>query len=152
MKRLLLSIATVILAVSAAQAQRLVIGERVPEMKITTWYNGTVPPLGKATLVDFFHTPNEQCVANLPRLNELQTAHNERLNVVVIAREGLDKVSPFLDGKGYRFYAGIDDAGKTFTAYGVRFVPFAALIDARGRLVWTGNVASLTNEIIEKAF
>ena len=152
MKRLLLSIATIIIAVSAVQAQRLVIGEKAPDIKIVEWLDGKAAAGGKATLIDFFHSSNEQCVSNLAKLNSLHGAYGSRMNVIAVSREGMDKLQPFVSGKGYGFYAGLDDAGKTFTAYGVRFVPFAALIDARGRLVWTGNVASLTNDIIEKAF
>lgn len=152
MRKLLLSILALTFALSAAQAQRLIIGEKAPDIKIAEWLGGKAAAGGKATLIDFFHSSNEQCVANLEKLNSLHSAYGSRMNVIAVSRESLDKLQPFVSGKGYGFYAGIDDGGKTFTAYGVRFVPFAALIDTRGRLVWTGNVAALTNDMIEKAF
>ena len=152
MKRILFSLLAVTFATAAIQAQRLVIGEKAPEIKVAEWQDGRTPSIaGKAYVVDFFLSSNSQCIDNLPKLHALQTTHNGKLNVILISREGLDKVKPFTDGKRYEFYAGQDDNEKTFTGYSVRFVPFAALADARGRLVWTGNIASLTNEIIEKA-
>jgi len=152
MKKLILSIFIFLLASAGAQAQRLVIGEKAPEVRVSQWMDGRTPSISsKAYLVDFFHSSNDQCVANLPKLNSLQNSYSGRLNVISISREGLDKIEPFTTGKNYSFYIGVDDGGKTFTGYGVRFVPFSALMDARGKLVWTGNVANLTNDIIDKA-
>lgn len=152
MKRLLFSILTLLFLSTAVQAQRLVIGEKAPDVRVSEWMNGHAPAMaGRAYLVDFFHTSNDQCVANLGKLHSLHTAYGGRLNVISISREGLDKVQPFVSGKGYGFYIGLDDGGKTFTNYGVRFVPFAALVDAKGKLVWTGNVSALTNDIVDKA-
>jgi len=152
MKKGLFSLIIFLLASAGAQAQRLVIGEKAPEVRVSQWMDGRAPSLsGKACLVDFFHSSNDQCVANLPKLSSLQSTYTGRLNVISISREGLDKIEPFTTGKNYGFYIGMDDGGKTFTGYGVRFVPFAALLDARGKLVWTGNMANLTNDIIDKA-
>jgi hypothetical protein len=151
MKKIWFSLIALVLTATAAQAQRLVIGEKAPEIKVSQWVDSRAAAGNKATLVDFFHSSNAQCIANLPKLNTLQETYGARLNVIVVSSEGMDKLTPCLDGKGYGFYAGTDDAGKTFAAYAVRFVPFAALIDSRGRLVWTGNVASLTDETIKKA-
>ncbi len=150
MKNILLTLGLLALTVPA-QAQRLIIGEKTPEIQIAQWVENRAASSGKATLIDFFHSGNQQSVNNLNKLDGLETAYGSRLNIVVISQETMEVFRPFIVDKGYGFYAGIDDNGKTFTAYGVRFVPFAALIDAKGRLVWTGNVAALTDEIIKKA-
>ena len=149
---MLLSILGVLLFSSALQAQRLVIGEKAPEVRISEWYAARTPAMAnRPFLVDFFLSSNDRCVANLAKLEALHTTYGGRLNVIAVSREESDKVAPFVEGKGYGFYIGRDEGDKTFTNYGVRFVPFAALVDARGRLVWTGNVASLTDDIIDKA-
>lgn len=153
MKKLILCIIIVFFGCTGrAQAQRLVIGEKAPEIKVGEWLGGREPALsGKVFLVDFFHSSNDQCVRNLKELQEIHNRYGSKLNVILVARESLDKISPHLSGKGYGFYMGIDDQGKTFNGYSVRFVPFAALVDARGRLIWTGNVSGLSNDIIDKA-
>ncbi|MDL2230709.1 TlpA family protein disulfide reductase [Alistipes sp. OttesenSCG-928-L06] len=152
MKKLILSILISLLTVAAAQAQRLVIGERAPEVRVSEWVSGGAAAVaGKPYLLDFFHSSNDQCVANLPKLNDFQRAYSGRLTVVVIARETADKVTPFVAGKGYGFHVGLDEGGKTFANYGVRFVPFAVLVDTKGKLVWTGNAATLSDDIISKA-
>jgi hypothetical protein len=153
MKRLLFSLSALLTLTVGAQAQRLIIGEKVPEVRIARWQNERAPVVaGRAYLLDFFVSSNEQNVANLPRLEAFQEQYGERLNVIVVSREALEQIAPlFPADKRYSFYVGVDDGEKTFGGYGVRFVPFAALVDARGRLVWTGNVAALTRDIIEKA-
>ena len=152
MKRLLFSILSIVFLSTAAQAQRLVIGEKAPEVRVAEWLDGKSPSLsGRACLIDFFHSSNDRCVANLSKLDDLQRTYGDRLNVISVSREGWDKVRPLVSGKGYGFYTGLDDGGKTFANYGVRFVPFAALVDARGRLVWTGNVSALTDDVVDKA-
>ncbi|MCD8184907.1 MAG: TlpA family protein disulfide reductase [Rikenellaceae bacterium] len=141
-----------LLSAFSVQAQRLVIGEKAPEVRVAKWTSAAVPVMsGKPFLIDFFHSSNNQCVANLVKLNIFHGNYRGKVNVILISREEHDKVAPFLEGKGYGFFTGLDDGGKTFTNYGVRFVPFAALVDTKGRLVWTGNVSALTNEIIDKA-
>ena len=152
MKRVILSILLLsVVSVTAATAQRLVIGERAPEIRVSSWLEGrSAATTGKAVLVNFFHSSNEQCIRDLAKLDGFSRAHSG-LNVLVITKETLDKVAPYVSGKGYGFYVGMDEDSKTFNAYGVRFVPFSALLDARGRLVWTGNPGSLTDEIINRA-
>ena len=153
MKRLFFSLFVLACTVAATQAQQpLVIGEKAPEMRVSGWQGMRVPSTpGKAYLIDFFHSSNDQCTANLSKLNALQNTYAEKLNVILISREEFDKIVPYMEGMAFRFYIGMDDNAKTFGNYGVRFVPFAALVDKRGRLVWTGNVANLTDEIINKA-
>ena len=151
MKKILLSILLSALAF-AAQAQRLVIGEKAPELRIAEWVDGKAAAAGKARLIDFFHSSNAQSIGNLEKLNTLAGTYGEKLNIIVVSQEGMEKFQPFVSGKDYAFYAGLDEGGKTFSAYGVRFVPFAALVDARGRLVWTGNIANLTDDTLQKAF
>jgi hypothetical protein len=150
MKRILLVAALMLVPVLAAHAQRLVIGEKAPELRVGAWQDGRAPEAG-VMLVDFFASSNPQCVANLDKLNTIQGRYGHRLRVVLISREGAETTASFTAGKGFRFFIGEDDGGKTFAAFSVRFVPFAALIDARGRLVWTGNVAALTDKTIERA-
>lgn len=147
MKRILLLAVLMFVPVVASRAQqRLVIGERAPELRVDRWPDGGAPA-GGAMLVDFFASTNPQCVANLDRLDRINERYGDRLQVILITREDAATTGAHTAGRAFR--VGEDTAGRAFEAFGVRFVPFAALIDARGRLVWTGNVASLSNEEIE---
>ena len=111
--------AVVVLLFSAGScpAQRLVVGEKAPELKVGEWlsHRDAVAD-SRPTLVEFFFSRSEPSLRRLAVLDGF-----------------------VLEGKGYAFAVALDDGNRTFAAYGVQFVPFAVLFDARGRVVWFGN-------------
>lgn len=152
MKRGILCMIVLLLAAVGGNAQKLIIGEKAPEIKVVEWLGGKAPVIvGKAMFVDFFHSSNPQCVTSLDKINALHKSYGTKMNFIILSKEGMDKMISVVNGKGYGFFVGIDEGGKTFSGYDVRFVPFSVLIDTRGRLVWTGNVTTLSDDIVEKA-
>lgn len=152
MKKIMLCLAFLLLSAAAVNAQKLVIGEKTPDIRVSAWLTEVPVMQGKATLIDFFHSSNEQSVRGLAKLNDFAKRYEGRLNVIVLNKEGFENVSQHLNAqKGYVLYMGFDEGGRIFAAYDVRFVPFSVLLDFRGRLVWTGNVNSLTDDIIKQA-
>ena len=91
------------------------------------------------TLVEFFFSRSEPSLRRLTVLDGFIRDHSERLNVILMVRESRERLAAALEGKGYAFTVALDDGNRTFAAYGVQFVPFAVLFDARGRVVWFGN-------------
>ncbi|MCD7962629.1 MAG: TlpA family protein disulfide reductase [Rikenellaceae bacterium] len=151
-RKLYISILFLTALIFSVNAQRIVIGEKAPDVKVAVWDRDIAPKsVSKAVLLDFFHSANDQCVKNMPVLNSLQEKYGDKLSVIIITRETGDKMAPIINGKNYRFFVGYDGEGKTFTSYGVRFVPFSVLINSGGRVAWTGNISSLTEDVINKA-
>ena len=72
-----------------------------------------------------------------------------KVSVVLLSREGADKIVPLFEGTNYAFAVALDDEGKTFDAYGVKFVPFSVLLDAKGRVLWFGNSSRLTSQDLD---
>lgn len=152
MKRRIVLLAAVagLLIGTAANAQKMAVGERAPEVRIAQWL-GKRPTESRARLVDFFHFSSRECIANLKVLDKYAEEYADRLNVIVIAREPKDKVESILTGNSPRYFAALDEDGKTFANFSVQFVPFSVLIDARGRLVWMGNTSQLDDATIGRA-
>ena len=125
---------------SSVQAQNLVIGSRVSELK-----------KDRPMLIEFFYSASEPCRDRLPELNKLAGDYAGKIDVLVLANEDRDRIIPLLKGENYAFAVALDDAGKTFNAYGVRFVPFSVLLDAKGRVLWFGHSARLTIVDLEQA-
>ena len=73
-------------------AQRLVIGERVPDLNITQWLNGAPVSDGKAVMVEFYHSSNPKGAERLAQLDELAKSYGDRLAVIVVTREKDDAV------------------------------------------------------------
>ena len=101
MGRFCLAVVVLLFSAGSCPAQRLVVGEKAPELKVGEWLSHKdALSDSRPTLVEFFFSRSE------PSLRRL---------------------------------AALDDGNRTFAAYGVQFVPFAVLFDARGRVVWFGN-------------
>ncbi len=139
------------LVFTAAAAQVLVIGEKVPDFKVKEWMvmGKPVPSPQKMMLVEFFHPSNAGSAGRLAELDRLAGKYTAGVTVAVITKDDSDSARKMLRDASERYHAGIDDAGRTFAAFGVQYVPYAVLIDPKGRLLWMGNPATMDDSIIE---
>lgn len=152
MKRALLIFVVLFLAGTAGlRAQNIALGERVPELRITTWLGGRQPAPAPLTYLEFFHSSNAACIRSLDQLKATVNTLDGRLRIVVIAQETPEKVASLLASYvSDRIGVGFDASGKTFANFGVSYVPFGVLVDAKNRALWMGNSLQLTPAIIEK--
>lgn len=137
----------------SAEAQNIALGERVPELKVPAWLQGRKPAAGAGlTYVEFFDSSNEACIASLRQLRTLTDKLGAKLRVVVVTREKEDKIAPLLAPfLSPHISVAMDTGDRIFTAFGVQYVPFGVLVDARNRALWMGNSLQLTPETIEKS-
>lgn len=150
MKRTVMILCALLLSCTALRAQNIVLGQRTPELRVGEWLEGRQPAAAELTYVEFFHSSSPRCTEALDRLAALQTEMGKRLRVVVLTREAAEKIAPALARRiGPRTGVGLDPQGKLFTAFGVSYVPFGVLVDAKGRALWMGNTLQLTRRIIE---
>lgn len=147
MKKLIFLTVFCFLALGYASAQKLVIGEKAPEIKVKEWIADKPADENNARLVEFFHSGNKQCVTRLKELDRIAKKF-KKLNVIVVSKESAEKVSGILAPGSQSYYPALDDAGKTFENFGVQFVPFGVLIDKKGKVVWFGNPSSLSDDEI----
>ncbi len=153
MKRfLLLLLAASALAVQAGRCQQLIIGSKAPEIKPAGWHEGRAPQCeGCPYLVEFFHSSERNAARRITVLDSLASRFDGRLAVVMVVKESADRLSAVPGfGNAKRLNVAFDGDGKTFSAFGVQFVPYAVMTDRRGRVAWLGNPASLTEADIEK--
>lgn len=151
MKRVILLLAAVFLTLGTLQAQNIVIGERAPELKNITWLSDRQPVAAEFTLLVFFHSSNEGCIRALSNLEELSSKLGSKLRIVVVTQEEAGKIAPILSPRlSPRFGVALDPTKRTFSGFGVEFVPFSVLIDSRNRVVWMGNPMTVTSSFIQK--
>ena len=73
MKKVLLILSfAAVAAAGGAAAQNIVLGDRVPELKISKWLDDNQPEAAPATYIEFFHSSNPACIASLKRLKEIE--------------------------------------------------------------------------------
>ncbi len=129
-----------ILPAGLSLAQNLTVGRKAPELKIAAWAGETPRLAGIPCLIEFALTAGNRAAA----LDRLASQYAGRMNVVVVFRDKAPE-----DAESHLFFAGVDDAGKSFAACRVQYVPFTVLVDSSWKVVWFGNPSSLAMEEID---
>ena len=150
MKRFLVLAVLVLAGITAASGQKLVIGEKAPDLSVSEWMPSQPDLAGKARLIDFYHGLNKDCQAQLTKLNSLASQHSGSMVVMIVSKDGKNAANK-PGGLDKNYYTAYDSGGKTFNAYGIQYVPFSVLLDTRGKVVWFGNISTLDNATIDKA-
>lgn len=151
MRRLILLTIFTLTIASNALAQRVLIGEKAPEIKTKAWGDSGKPSLNNTPyIIHFFILSNQAGVDMLSPADDIAKKHKGKINVVVMSRDEPAKVKESLKSRTFTLFIGFDDENRTYTTYNIKFVPYSVLVDAKGRVVWCGNTAQLTTSIIEK--
>lgn len=133
-------------------AQKIALGERVPELKVSAWLENRKPTAAPLTYVEFFHSSNKASINSVARLKEISNKFGTKLRIVILTQEKEEKISPLLTPYlTPMICVGLDTEGRIFTAFGVSYLPFGVLLDAKNRALWLGNTLQLTPELIEKS-
>jgi peroxiredoxin len=107
---------------------------------------------GRAVLLEFFAHWCAPCAASVPHLNELQEQFGPRgFSIVGVTSEPVQKTQPWIAKNRAKYAYGYDTSGALSKLFQVRSIPFAALIDPYGTVVWTGHPGRLDAAEIEKA-
>ena len=153
-QKILIQVATLLLAIvlgtSSAHAQSITQGARAPRLSSSAWLTDRPTLKGKALLVEFFHSTNQECRERIDELNQIAALYKESLNVVVVAREPQEQIAEMMLHEYQHFYVAIDEAGTIFKSFDVRYVPYSVLTNHRGVILWTGNSALLDQSTIDK--
>ncbi|MDR2885424.1 MAG: hypothetical protein LBU95_01410 [Rikenellaceae bacterium] len=146
----LITVAVLLLVAQAAGAQRLMVGEKAPDLKVKEWPYGKPEAENTPRFIEFFHSGSAPSVERVARLHELASARGTEICVILVCHEDAATVRAALGAGPLPYYVAIDEGGRSFTAYGVQYVPFAAITDRKGRLTWFGNPGKLTAGEIAK--
>lgn len=131
--------------IGSAGAQKLVIGSRVPSIKgdkDVEWLS-SAPTKDKAMLIDFFSTDNPSCIKEYALLKPIIEQWEAELDIVIISQGDSPEFRSMVDADGGRYSFALDADGNVFAAYGVRYLPFYMLVNAKGEMIWQGNISTL---------
>ena len=136
-------------ALGSVTAQNVVLGDRVPDLKVSKWLDDRQPAAAPATYIEFFHSSNPACVTSLDKLKKLTGKLGTKLRVIVVTKEDPAKITSLLKPYLSQQISVALGAEKGFTAFGVTYVPFGVLTDAKNRAVWMGNSLQFNEKLIE---
>ncbi|MDE6570573.1 MAG: redoxin domain-containing protein, partial [Alistipes sp.] len=104
------------------------------------------------TVILFFSVSNPACVTSLERLHAFVEKSEGRLRVIAVTRDDEARVAPVATPYlSMQMTVAFDTDGKIYKNFGVNYVPFALLTDARNRVLWQGNSLRLNETILSTA-
>jgi thiol-disulfide isomerase/thioredoxin len=105
----------------------------------------------RLTIIDFFGTWCVPCIKALPELEKLKNTFKEDISIVLVSIEEEAKLQKFISKKQPFIFPIIIDEDKKFTnAFQPPSYPYTLLINANGNIVFIGNAADLTEELLKK--
>lgn len=151
MKRVfIILIATLGLCLSAS-AQNIRLGEKIPEISVTSDYGDDLQLIDKEyTCLIFMHSQCEPCINALPSLHSTTAPYSDALAVVLLTNESSDKRDELTTKFGsYVTTIAFDNSSHTYRAFGINFVPFAVIYNTKShRIEWFGSIQQLDSKQI----
>ncbi len=133
-----------------AQAQRLIFNEKAPQLQITEYLFGETLKTGQATYVEFFVPEHQADKEYFDQLEHFAAQYKDRINFIVIAKGDKEKIKQFFAEKKPSYRVAYDNQGKTFSDFGIQYLPAAIIIDAKGKFVWQGKASLLEDKLLNK--
>ena len=146
MKRLLLTILTVVAATFAVEAQPLRLGERLPSINVDSSVGSELKLIDKAyACIIFMHSESQPTLEAIKAFSELATPWHKELAVVLITPEqdGFEQemLSSFTTSDTI---VAFDNNFSTFQSFKVQHIPFGVVYETRTRRVqWFGSLTQL---------
>ena len=150
MKKFVTLMLALVAFATAANAEGVIIGDRLPDMRISSWLMDMQPDEADYTCILFCHSESPLCSKCIKHVKRLINNYKPNFNIIIITKEayssaGVSLTEHLADNTGIAF----DDKGRTFRSFRVKFIPFCVISNDKRRAVWCGNGAALTEQIIE---
>lgn len=139
MKRTLCILLALLGVTTSLWAQKGEVGERAPRIDGVEWISDAPEEIDGITMVLFFHSANKECREHIESYNTLAYEFRDDMNLIVLTREPAEQVASLLMHDYQFFYVATDEQGHLFEDFGVRHVPYAVIINRKGRIEWAGN-------------
>jgi len=150
---LMLLIGTAVFAQESNNGKKLwaksILNEKAPELVIEKWISKKPDTKGKFVLIDFWATWCGPCRAYIPTLNDIQKKYADKLVIIGISDETVEKVEAFSNPK-ITYFEAIDTKGTVKDLIEVKGIPHAILIDPKGIVRWEGFPLLQGNQLTEE--
>jgi thiol-disulfide isomerase/thioredoxin len=126
------------------------VGKTVPAAQLDFVAN-KADTAGKPYILEFWATWCGPCRQSIPHLNQVYAKFKDRgLLIVGVSDEEPALVKEFMKKLPMNYAVAIDASGSLGTAFGIRGIPHALVVDKTGKIVWEGHPMELEDSTIEK--
>lgn len=153
MKRLAILILLLSTAFAAAEAQNIATRERAPKIKprYHRWLDDAAPRQTEYTYIEFVHSTSEPCIESCRKIRRYIDGTDRPFRVIFITCEKPAHIDSRLHECAGEYVGTIvDEEGRIFDDFGVRYVPFGVLMDSKRRVLWFGNPITTDNDFFRK--
>ncbi|AWL78974.1 TlpA family protein disulfide reductase [Capnocytophaga canimorsus] len=140
-KKIILSSCLILLGIPLLRAQ-LTMSQRIEYSELAS------PKDKKLFFIDYWATWCAPCITVASYLTTLQEQFRDDLYVISLTQESPDVVKPFLQKHHSKLAVSIDYEGENFKKHKVRALPYGVLLNAQGEVLWKGNPANITANMI----
>lgn len=122
------------------------LGQKAPELVVDEWLTEEPETEGKFVLYEMYGTYCPPCWKAVPKLNALHEQFKDEMVII-----GVNCVKAKLPQEPEsHYYKGLDKERKTYNAVGLKFVPYALLVDPEGIVRWEGSPNDLDEVVVGK--
>jgi thiol-disulfide isomerase/thioredoxin len=141
---LLIGLAFAFTQMAWARAQKSMVGEKLPDLKLE-YLQGKPEIAGKPLILEFWATWCPPCRKSIPHLNEIYSKNKDKgLVIIGVTNEKRSVVEKFLKDTKMEYFPAID--AKLGSTFGVSGIPHAVLVDKTGKIIWEGHPGSITSK------
>lgn len=122
------------------------LNQKAPELVVDEWLTEEPDMKGKFVLYEMYGTHCPPCWKAVPKLNALHEQFKDEMVII-----GVNCVKAKLPQEPEsHYYKGLDKERKTYNAVGLKFVPYALLVDPEGIVRWEGSPNDLDEVVVGK--
>lgn len=134
---------------------QLKIEEQVPNFKLQTILNSPTKNInlqqlkGKLIWLEFWATWCGPCISAMPHLQQMQTKYKNKIQVITITNEGVERTKQFLKSKPSNVWFAVDTGDVIAKMFPHRLIPHSVLISPEGKLIAETLPENITVDVID---
>lgn len=153
MRVILTILASMMMFISATQAQQIRLGHRIPDINTASEFGTEIKLIEhEYVCLIFVHSESLPCINAIEHYREVSQPLSSRMATVLITpEERSDDTDIIVRYANDHTSVAFDDEHRTFKAFGVDFVPFGVIYDTKHRRVlWFGSILQLHHEMLDE--
>lgn len=152
MKHLITIVAALLLFCTSAEAQRLRLGDRIPDIATSATLGTPIDDITHSYIcMVFIHSESAPAVEAVERLRSEHIGSDDDIAIVLLTAELKTENNALLNNfVSHNTTVAFDNNHHTFRSFGIDYVPFGVIFDTKKeRIEWFGSLQHLDREVVD---